>query len=43
MSHNCFVYLDDAISGQRVFFLSRSRSLRFCTIFRGFSVYYNFV
>ena len=43
MSHNCFVYLDDKISGQRVFFLSRSRSLRFCTIFRGFSVYYNFV
>ena len=43
MSHNCFVYLDDKISGQRVFFLSGSRSLRFCTMFRGFSVYNNFV
>ena len=33
MSHNCFVYLDDAISGRRVFFLSRSRSLRFVPCF----------
>ena len=37
------MYLDDAISGRRVFFLSGSRSLRFCTMFRGFSVYNNFV